>query len=251
MIIFNRQAQDVPAALKPIAQNHGGFVNRYILIMVASMFVCAASCYAAPTASEEISIQPSNSIYKSIHQTLSSLYADCEIEISSEHTGDEKAQVSHLGEVRPGTHAFLVGGERQDAQFHAWKSVLVAKRRILPKEKITSNDFTVQKVDLTQGSARDLRGILVGESEITPRIEAKRTIIQGQKITVDAIQKMADAKRGEAVSLKIRSGEVLLMSPATLLEDAREGQRVKVISSKTKKEFSGILNKDLEVEVNL
>jgi flagella basal body P-ring formation protein FlgA len=194
-----------------------------------------------------------------VRTTIEQSYEDCAIVIEEKNNQDLANLINpdlrYLGTLRPGVESFMINDLRMDVAFQARKKIFISKKRIYPKSHIEKADFSIQEVNVAAGQYSDLRGVLLSEVQFHDRLESRRSIIEGQALTVDAIQKIADAKRGDRVSILLNSNGLTLTAPGALLEDARSGERVRAISYGTKKEFNGLFNATnhgaATIEVNL
>jgi flagella basal body P-ring formation protein FlgA len=135
--------------------------------------------------------------------------------------------------------------------FSAMMPALVAIRRVSPGEKIDPANFMRKSVDVARGQAREMRGLIYPESDPLEGVEARQTILEGQFLTSPAIQRMPDVRKGDAVSIRILTGDLTLTVRGTAEEPAYLDGRVKVLSGKTKRELVGLLRQGSIVEVKL
>jgi flagella basal body P-ring formation protein FlgA len=135
--------------------------------------------------------------------------------------------------------------------YSAWKRALVAKHRIYPNTKLKKEDFTVSEVNVATGSAREYRGVMVPAGTELSGLQSRLSILENQMVTTPAVEKSPDLKRGDLIKLDLVSGELTLSTQATAVESALIGDRVKVLTTKTKKEMVGTLREDHSVEVRL
>jgi flagella basal body P-ring formation protein FlgA len=135
--------------------------------------------------------------------------------------------------------------------YEAWLDVPVATRRIYPNTKIKEEDYAVRPVNVASGLPREYRGIILTDSRGLERVESRQTILEGHYFTRTAIQKQPDLRRGEMVKLELVSGDMSLITQGVVQESASVGDRVRVLTLKTKKELSGELKSNHVVEVKL
>jgi flagella basal body P-ring formation protein FlgA len=142
------------------------------------------------------------------------------------------------------------GRERQavavfSALFPAW----IAKRRILPGERVSEADLTRSEIDLARGLARESRGLILdADAELGP-LEARQTVLAGQWVTTSAVQRVPDLRRGELVRVRLISGGITLMTQASAVEAGYVGSSLRVLTQKTKRDLVGKLGGDGVVEV--
>ncbi len=135
--------------------------------------------------------------------------------------------------------------------FEAWVRVAVATHRIYPNTKLKQEDFTVKSLNVSSGMAREYRGILADAEMSFDKTESKQTILEGQFVVTSAIQKQPDLRRGDSVKLELVSGELTLTTQGIAQEPGSTGERIHVITSKTKREIVGVVQADHSVEVSL
>ena len=135
--------------------------------------------------------------------------------------------------------------------YEAWVDVPTANKRIFPNSKLKSEDFKVDAVNVATGMAREYRGILVDAKTDFDKMESRQTILEGQLVTRTSIQKQPDVRKGEMVKLELLSGDLSLVTQAIAQEPGAIGDRVRVLTLKTKKEIVGKIRADHSIEVNL
>lgn len=135
--------------------------------------------------------------------------------------------------------------------YEAWVQVPTAIHRIYPNTKLKSEDFRIQEVNVGTGMAREFRGVMADAGTPLDKMESRQTILEGQFVTRSAIQRQPDIRKGEMVKLELISGELSLTTQAIVQEPGSIGDRVRVLTLKTKKEIVGKLRADHSVEVGL
>lgn len=180
---------------------------------------------------------------------------------------DQDIQAVNLVEDKPGGIAvFKIKGIKEDSArpgklrevtqviqlpFEAWVKTLISKNRIQPNQKLKRSDFKLGTVNVAQGLPREYRGIIAREDASVENSESKQTIFEGQFLTVSAIRKQPDIRRGDSVKINLISGELVLSTQGVAQEPASIGDRVRVITGKTKREVVGKLAGDQSVEVRI
>ena len=144
-------------------------------------------------------------------------------------------------------------GQTQVVQtpYTAWMKVPVATHRIYPNTKLKAEDFKVQSINVASGPAREYRGIMASETTPLAQMESRQSILEGQFLTTAAIQKQPDLRKGDLIKLELNSGELSLTTQAVAQEPASVGDKIRVLTLKTKKEIVGLVKEDHSVEVNL
>ncbi len=136
-------------------------------------------------------------------------------------------------------------------RFSAWIPAWVLKKRILPGERLSSQDVVKQEVNAAFGMAHELRGLILPTGDSIESIEARQTLIEGQFITTSAIQKVPDLKRGDSVRIRLLSGGITLTTQGSATEPGFIDQPVRVMTLKGKRDLVGKLGRDGTVEVSL
>lgn len=204
-----------------------------------------------------------------IQKTLSEKIADVEIRIPSLEKLAMTAAISSFQEIksarvvedRPNGTAVieLVGinseghekSENIQTPYEAWKKVPVAIRRIYPNQKLKAEDFRVQDVNVASGIAREVRGAMISASTPLHQLQSRQSILENQYVLSNAVEKQPDLKKGDTVKLELVSGELTLVTQAIAEEPGSVGDRIRVMTVKTKREITGVIREDRSVEVNL
>jgi flagella basal body P-ring formation protein FlgA len=135
--------------------------------------------------------------------------------------------------------------------FSALVPAWIAKRRIQPGERLKSEDFSVQDVNVAYGMNREFRGVILPASANLNVLESKQTILEGQFALSSGVKRVPDVRRGDVVRLSVMSGEVSLSLQGTAEEPAYINDSVRVMTLKTKKQMIGKLGPNGSVEVRL
>ncbi len=140
---------------------------------------------------------------------------------------------------------------RIQTPYEALVKVPIAVHRIFPNTRLTKEDFRLETINVSTGSGKDYRGMIVFDLNTLDQVETKQTILENQFVLRSQIQKSPDLRKGETVQVEMVSGELSLITAGTVLENAYFGNPVRVLTSKTKKEISGKAREDHSVEVRL
>jgi flagella basal body P-ring formation protein FlgA len=135
--------------------------------------------------------------------------------------------------------------------YEAWIQVPTAAKRIYPNTKLKPEDFRVQEVNVATGMPREYRGVLLEADAPLAQMESRQTILEGQFVTRTAVQRQPDIRKGEMVKLELVSGDLSLVTQAIVQEPGSIGERIRVLTLKTKKEIVGKVRADRTVEVSL
>ena len=205
-------------------------------------------------------------------KTLEEKIAHAEVKIPSLEQAIENSEIEKYEEVksvrlmedRPnGIAVFEVIGREDEKEvsqvlqtpYEAWVKVPVATHRIYPSTKLKNEDFRTQSINVASGTPREYRGIMISAEDRAAseldRMESKQTILEGQFVVSSALQRQPDIRKGETIKLELVSGELTLTTQAVLQESGSVGDRVRVLTLKTKKEIVGKIKDDHSVEVIL
>jgi len=160
------------------------------------------------------------------------------------------------GEARVLVTGFRAGttGE-QSAEYRvkyaAWVKGWSPARRLAPGEALSGDAVEIRDINVAEGLAHEYRGALLGIAEDVSRLEASQTLLPGSFIPVSGVRRIPDLRRGDAVTLEVRSGGVRLTTSALALEPGTLQQKVRVQSQKGRREFLGVLREGSRVEVTL
>lgn len=135
--------------------------------------------------------------------------------------------------------------------YEAWIQVPTAAKRIYPNTKLKSEDFRIQEVNVATGMPREYRGVMLESDAPLAQMESRQTILEGQFVTRNAVQRQPDIRKGEMVRLELVSGDLSLVTQAIVQEPGSVGERIRVLTLKTKKEIVGKIRSDRSVEVSL
>jgi flagella basal body P-ring formation protein FlgA len=165
--------------------------------------------------------------------------------VSENERGDAELQVN--GTNADGTSASIRGW----VHFNAWVPAWIAKRRVLPGERLQGDSFVLQKVDVAVGLAHEYRGLILSSDSDLSSLQARQTVLEGQFVLSNGVERIPDVKRGQAVRIRLNSGAVTLMTNGTAEEPGYVNDELRVMTAKTKKVLVGKLAHDGVVEVKL
>lgn len=230
----------------------GRLARKIALATVATLLSPIASAAQTP------------SIYSQIAQEIAKKYPGARIEVAPQlqvSYGKIPAQVSHVRVVsennRGQAQVVLQGAEgSHDAaeawvSFSAWMPALVAARRVTPGERLQRESFQAQDVNVASGMAREYRGVILPPASDLAKLEASQTILEGQFALSSGVRKVPDLRKGEAVRIRMISGDVVLSTQGLAEEPGYLDQQVRVLTLKTKKLLVGRLLSGGIVEVGL
>jgi len=217
----------------------------------------ALAAFAAPVSGGE----NADKLLAQVERQLAIRYPQARVEITGSVKwlrGEMPTQwsaISLQGETPRAEAQFEVqspsGNSLGQVSFAAWVPARLAMRRVLPNEKLSSDQFAVQQVNIAQGQAGELKNALLSTQIEVEGLEAKQTIMEGSLLTNYSVQRTPDVKRGDSLQIKIQSGDLIVTTQGTALEAGYKNSKVRVLSSKTKREMNGMLSADGSVEVKL
>jgi flagella basal body P-ring formation protein FlgA len=141
-----------------------------------------------------------------------------------------------------------------DARVAVLANAFVAKRRLVPNEALTEDALSRQEVDLSLSQNREFRGLIVraDQKDFHPtRLQLRQTLLEGSPLLSSQVERIPDLKRGELVRVRLISGDIRLMTQATVIEPSYTDQPVRVLTTKNKRDLTGKLSEDGAVEVRL
>ncbi|MCM0604760.1 MAG: flagellar basal body P-ring formation protein FlgA [Xanthomonadaceae bacterium] len=127
----------------------------------------------------------------------------------------------------------------------------VAMKRLKFGQNVTSEDYSMQEIDVTSGLYREIRGLLITDESKLSKMQAHQTLMENQPILTSGLIASPDIQRGESVKLKIISGGLSINTMGIAQEPSYLDQPIRVISLKTKREVTGVLRNGNNVEVQL
>lgn len=224
-----------------------------ILILIAASVGARAGAENLAPRTPQVAFQ--------IAQELTRRYPQARVELSGDLVAvrgaipEQADRVSLLSENGRGEATFAVVTEQGTSEvrvsFHAWMGIRVANRRIVAGEALAENAFTQKEVDLSQGQPFAYRGVIVPSAESLERLESRQTLMEGQFLVQNAVQRIPDVKRGDWVKVELRAGDLKLSTTANAAEPGFTRSLIKVVTTKSKRELAGTLRADGVVEVKL
>lgn len=160
-------------------------------------------------------------------------------------------EVRITSESGQGTVTFVADGVEGSARFHAWVPAWIPIRRIAPLQKISRDQFARREVDVAAGRLRELRGSFLPSDAELDRLESRQTLLEGEVVLSTAVSPTPDVRRGDPVRVRLISGEILLSTQATAVENGYLQKSIRVLTERTKRELVGRLIEGRTVEVTL
>lgn len=127
----------------------------------------------------------------------------------------------------------------------------VAIHRIYPNTRLKREDFRIDTLNVATGPARDYRSAIIFDASKLDQMETRQSILEGQFVVSNAVQKQPDVRKGETVKLELISGELTLTTGAVVQENGSIGDHVHVITTRSKKDVVGKIREDHSIEVIL
>lgn len=231
--------------------------------MICKLLV--ASIFVAFTSTSSYGLDDANLLSSRIHKILSDKIPYAEIRIPNLEKLVKSSEISAISELssvrlledRDNGVALLelnsTDGNTVKIQtpYQALVNAPIAVRRIYPNTKLKREDFKVEALNVAAGTARAYRGAIILDLSKLEQMETRQSIMEGQFVVSNAVQKQPDVRKGETVKLELNSGELSLITAAVVQENGSVGDRVHVITAKTKKDVVGKIREDRSIEVTL
>lgn len=122
--------------------------------------------------------------------------------------------------------------------------VPVPVRRLMPGDIVRPED--VQTVELPAGR---VGSFTVTSPDKLIGMEVKRMLAQGRQVMLQSITAPLVVGRGDRVSILYDDGGLVLTAPGRALDDAHEGQELRIVNLVSNKSLRGIAVQDGVVEV--
>ncbi len=227
--------------------------SRLLITTILALAASVASAFATESLND--------SMTEGVKRELAARYSGARIELTGDIRWNRAPQ--NFADDSNSARVHVLATTAQGYAQIAWKSgegwipyramvpAYVAVRRVLPNERLTSEMFALQDINVAMGQAYDYRGVILSRSRSIDGLEARQTVLEGQALTATAVQKIPDIRRGDAVRILLTSGELTVTTQGVASEPAFLNGRIRVMASKTKREFTGELKDGGTVEVRL
>jgi flagella basal body P-ring formation protein FlgA len=201
-------------------------------------------------------------ILRSLKQQISETYGSAQVKFARpiewiRQTSDQIAgPVQILNDNGRGELRFSVTGLKGQYSeglmaFSAWLPARIAVKRVHPGELLRDEWFTTQKVNVSSGTAREFRGVLLAPDHEVSKLESVQTIMEGQFLTSSAVRNVPDIRRGDSVRIQLVNEGMTLTTSGIAQEPGYLNRQIRVLTTKTKRELLGQLQLDGIVEVKL
>jgi flagella basal body P-ring formation protein FlgA len=245
------------------------FTYAFVMISVAALTAAVVSADTIPTSLQPAqAVDPASPVYSNatvdrldllIKKEIATRYIGAHIEIIKALRlvqGTLPAQIQSVHVVSEPVHGEAVlsvndGATQVRATYVAMVPALVAKVRISPNQRLSADMFVRQDVDVANGMAYELKGLVLPQEENVAGLQTRQTIMDGQFLTSTAVEKVPDVRKGDDIRIHIISGDLNLTAGGTAAEPGYINNTIKVIVAKTKHELTGLLQADGVVEVKL
>lgn len=137
------------------------------------------------------------------------------------------------------------------ARFRATLSVRLATRRIKIGERLMPENFRTEQVLVSSGPYQAQRLDLATSTLSLDRLESAATLIEGAPLYLSQVQKIPDIRRGDRVQIKLMGKGLVLSTSGLAEESGLIHGRVRVMTSRSKRELVGEVMEDGSVEVAL
>jgi len=170
---------------------------------------------------------------------------------------DSIGNISIYGDDGRGNLHFVVENVKKDqtaegwVQFTAWVSARIAMKRIHPGQILTSDLFNTQKINISTGIGREFRGIIFPAKNEIKGLEAIQSILEGQFLVSSAVQRSPDVRRGDLIQVRLISGDVILSTSGIAEESGYISKKMRIMTTKGKRELLGLLKAGSLVEVKI
>lgn len=166
-------------------------------------------------------------------------------------------KITILGEVSPGNVKFAIFGDEKNKYSEGcflvsvWALAKVSNKKIKPGEKLKNEFFSLKNIEISRLKMPESRRYILNVNQDLENLEAVQTILEGDLLLSSSVKKIPDVRRGELVNVRLSSGNVTLSVPGISEDFGYLNDKIKVITSKAKKQFSGYLSPGGVVEVQL
>ena len=230
-----------------------------IVVIVLQMFSITAQ--AMPEA-PKMATEEQDQMLPVLKQELLKIYPGAKIDLSGDYRwvrGAAPKQVQSVmiyGDDGKGNLHFAVQGEGSLSSegwvpFAAWVSAKMPIKRVSPGEKLRAEFFRSALVNVAAGPAHEYRGILFDDAADVTGFENIQTLLEGQVLTLSAVRRVPDIRRGDTVQIQLRSAGLVLTTQGFAGEPGYRNSPVRAVTQKTKREVTGVLRAGSVVEVQL
>jgi flagella basal body P-ring formation protein FlgA len=247
------------------------FITVVVMISVAALTAVVVSADTAPQQLEPAAaVNPAAPTYT--NQMIDQLEALTKSELARQYVGARiemdhsramrlvqgtlPTQVQNVHMINEPVHGEAIlsvndGAAQIRAYYRAMVPALIAKSRVFPNQRLSSDLFTRQDVNVATGMAYELKGLILPQDENVASLQTRQTIMEGQFLVSSAVEKVPDVRKGDDIRIHIISGDLNLTAGGIAAEPGYINSTIKVIVAKTKHELTGELLADGVVEVKL
>ena len=116
---------------------------------------------------------------------------------------------------------------------HTFETIAVARRRIMPKERIRAGDIELKMVETTHLSGEPLRKL------VSDSLWARVVIAEGKIITNRMVEPIPDVIKGSWVELEIEAGRIRLQTRALAQQSGNRNEWIRVWVRDTRRVLKG------------
>lgn len=239
----------------------------YFSGIAAWMIALGVAGLEAPFCQAAVTPVLGDALSVALTQELSKSYAGAQIDLGAIRwvRGDASTPFQTVmiygDDARGNAHFLLQGGssgvntQNPSAEgwvnFSAWLPAKVALRRVHPGEKLTAEAFATRKVDVSTGTAREYRGVMFSANDEVTSFESTQTVLEGQFLLNSGTRRVPDVRRGDSVRIQLISGDLTLSTQGIAQEAGYLNTSVRALTTRSKREVSGLLKADGVLEVKL
>lgn len=161
------------------------------------------------------------------------------------------SQLTFLGDNARGVARFRVNQSEFKVAYSAFLEVPVAIARITPRTRLRHDLFETRVINLARGSARIYRGNILSTTTSFHNLEARQTILPGNFVLASAVKPIPVVRRGDTVRVLIKAQGIVLSTSGRAQEEGSDGNKIRILTSATKRELSGKVLPTGSVEVVL
>ncbi len=239
----------------------GEMFYRLLLVFLIALGIGAARAQAAEAPSGESSAGSQDPINVLVKAELAKNFSGARIELLgsvrwlSGAPQPRASEVSNLTENGRGEATFTAlgidGVSQASVSFSAWVPAWVASRRTMPNERIVADSFTRQQMNVASGMAHELRGVILPSDSSLANLQSRQTIMEGQALLSSAVERIPDVRKGDPIRILMSSGDLQLSTQGVAEEPGYVNSPLRVMTGKSKRELTGMLESDGVVEVKL
>lgn len=175
-----------------------------------------------------------------------------EVEYLSDLSSYEIKSARLIEERSQGRFDFFINGEQKiNIEANIYVGAYFPKNKIKPREQLSEDMFEVKRLNIVREKGHQFRAVILSIDEPLSEYQSKQTLLPGDFLTINSIQKTPVVKVGERVQMRLWSGGVMLNAPIVIQQAGFIGDTIQVEVLSTKKQLQGKLIDAQTVEVHL